>query len=566
MSTSNNKTGAKPLSKNKSAGSTTQSCPANQNKTVPCDVEDLELVFTDSSGALHKAVANDSRTVRENALQPKDLPYLKDSKYIKVGLYDAVLEVIAPALSTDATEVKKATVAANVNKPIGVCPKSEHPKIVMRNPRYEDNDGLKSSQSWTLQSVMPMDIYGRAMKVDDHVGKFYLRDVFYFFEDSRSPSHIKEITVEANACGVRDDGKKPNKRLKGLIRVYREDKYTLEVSIPSVVSKNASFKDERNVKGERTTTQARWAGGPTETSKYGRNGDMTEYAESDAGLFYEENATLDGNINEIDRQKDLKLSEFAKLTRNGRQLGGLDTINNIIKTRKTIIDGFSFIDELKKAVPQVGFGWSFKLDVLAGTIAGEWGIEAGSNHDTAEYKWVEPYGQINMAMSLLKMELAAFFGVECTSPAILNWFKRPAWEVVAKVELKIGLDCRIEKKIKLVGKDGANKVNKIGKEGSNNPDDMEKVLWINNFNSTGEIYAQFKVTVTGYGMDAKAGVAASMSAEFTIVKPFKVRAKGKRNEAYLYAYFTHFKRKKSPPWKKTLCREKVILKERYIIG
>ena len=202
--------------------------------------------------------------------------------------------------------------------------------------------------------------------------------------------------------------------------------------------------------------------------------------------------------------------------------------------------------------------------MLAGTVGGEWGIQAGSEYDTAEYKWVEPYGKIKLSMSLLKVEFAAFFGVECKSPAVLNWFKNPAWEVIAKVEVKVSIDCKVETDIKLAGSDNADKIPKIGKENSTNPDDFESVRWINEFASTGEFYGQFKVNVAGYGMDAKAGVAVSFSAKYTVVKPFKLRGEVKRNEAYIYAYFTHAKRKKSPPWKKVLCREKEIMSPRYV--
>ncbi|WP_026375736.1 hypothetical protein [Aestuariibacter salexigens] len=550
------------LSKDKQAGSSTQSCPLKENKVIPCDVGNLELIVVDSNGTEHKAVTTEPRTHRDKPLQPKDLPYLKNQKYLNVGLYDAVLEVLAPPLRTDATEVKKATVAANVSVPIGTCPKSEHPKIVMRNPNYDTNDGLKSKSTYVMQSVVPMDIYGKSMPVDKHVAKLHLRDTLYFFEDSRKPKHIKDIVVEAEGCGVRDDGKKPNKKLIGLIRVYREDKYVLEISIPSVVSKESSYTEERGIGGAKKVTEAKWSGGPTQVTSY-ENGAVKEYAEVDAGYFTTETETLDGKTNEI--TKSSELSEFAKLTRNGIELPGLDTINKIIATRKSIVKGFSFIDDLRKAVPQVGFGWSFKLDVLAGTIGGEWGIEAGSNHDTAEYKWVEPYGQINLAMSLVKLEFATFFGVECKSPGVLNWFKNPTWEVIAKIELKLSLDCKAETSFRLAGKDDADRIPKIGKESSTKVEDFEKVLWTNEVVSSSELYAQFKVTVVGYGMDSKAGVAASMSVKFTVVKPFRVRGEGKRNEAYLYAYFTHFKKKKSPPWKKTICKEKQIFKPRYII-
>ncbi len=551
------------INQNKKAGTSTQSCPLENNTKQPCDVGNLELIFVDSSGGSHKASTTDTRYNRATPVKPSDFPYLEDDKYINVAFFDSILEVIAPILSTDTTDVKKATFSASVSQPIGTCPKSYHPKISMRNSGAESNDGLsKASKSWVNQSIVPMDIYGKSMPVDNQVGKIKLRDVLYFFENSRKPNHVKDIFVEAKGCGVRDDGQAPNTTIKGLIRVYREDKYVLEVSIPSVVSKNASFKKETNINGEVTETIAQWGGDTTDTAKYGKNGNLSELSESDAGHFVNNTVSLDSNDYQLESSK--KVGEFAKLTRNGRQLGAIDTINKVIKARKLIVDGFSFIDELKKAVPQVGFGWSFKLDVLAGTIGGEWGIEAGTNHDIDAYKFVEPYGQINLAMSLLKLEFEAFFGVQCTSPSILNWFKNPAYEIVAKISIKVTLDCKVEANIRLVGKDDANKVNKIGKEGSSNPADSEKVLWINSVTSQGEFSGQFKVNVVGYGMDTKAGVVASLTAEFKVVKPFRIRGSAKRNEAYLYAYFTHAKRRKSPPWKKILCKEKMIMTERYI--
>lgn len=550
------------LNKDKKAGASTQSCPLKENIKQPCDVGNLELIFVDSGGKTHKSVTKDNRSNRKKKIEPADFPLQDDQKYLNVANFDTVLEVIAPVIVSDATEKKKATFTSRVTEPIGTCPKLYHPKISMRISGPEHNDGLQNSQSWSNQSIMPFEVYGKSMSVDNRTSRIRLLDTLFFFENSHKPKHIKDIFVSAEGCGVRDDGTEPNIMLKGLIRVYREDKYQLDISIPSVISKGASFKKEVNAKGEVTKTQATWAGKTTNVEVYGKNGDLKGLAEIDEGHFTSKTDKINDK-NEFSSKT--KLKEFAKLTRNGRDLGALDTINKIMEVRKLIINGFNFIDELKNAVPQVGFGWSTKLDVLSGTVGGEWGIEAGTDHDTEAYKFVGPYGQINLSLALIKFEFEASFGIECKSPSILNWFKNPAYEVIAKVAFKVDLDCKAETDIKLVGKDSTDKVPKIGKEGSSNDSDFEKVLWTNSVTGKAELYGQFKVNVYGYGMDAKSGVVGSVTAEFKVVKPFKIRGSAKRGKGYVYAYFVHTKKKKSPPWEFELYPEKILMKEKYLI-
>lgn len=534
---------------------------AQQEEKEDCDVGDLQLIFVDSSGKELRSATDAKRSLRANPLYAINLPVAEHDKYKKVSQYDAILEVLAPPLETDATDVKKATIAADVQNFIGTCPSAEHQLIKMTSKSYEPHDGITASNSWKLQSVLPMDVYGKSMPIDDHVGKFYLRDVLYFFEDASVEKYVKEIEFVAEGCGLRSDGSPVNKSLKGLVRVYREDTYSLEISIPSVVNKSASFKREVNLKGEETRTHTTWDSGKTDKEVFGKNGDMTSYAISDGNHFIDKSDELNDK-GEITSKTTLK--EFAKITHNGRDMHGLDSINNLLTVRRFFIDGFKFIDELKNAVPQVGFGWSVGIDVCAGTIGGKWGLEAGTDHDTPEYKWVGTFGEIKLALTIIKLDISAFFGVECKSPDIFNWFKRPAWEIIAKVEIKIVMEMRVDKTIRLAGKKGANKVAKIPPSGSSESSGYDEVLWTNTAISTGEISAQFKVTVAGYGMDAKSGVTVSFAAKATIVKPFKMRLNAKRNEAYLYAYFTHFKRKKSPPWKKVICKENEIMKERYV--
>lgn len=551
------------MSSRTTAGSTIQTCPTEQNVKQPCDINRLELIFIDASGKVHKAIANEPRHLRKTPRQLNDLPHLENQKYQQVIHYDAILEVLAPALMADSTERKPARISAIANG-LGRCPDNMHPKITMNNPRFDEHDELKASRTWILQTPTPMIVYGKPMSVDNPVGRFYLRDVLYMFEDAHSQSYIKDIVVQADGCGVRDDGKKPNIKLKGLIRVFREDKYVLELTLPSVYDKTASNKTELSINGNKQITEKKWSNDTSSSVTYSKDARMNNYSESKESYLFKTTQTISDQTNAI--TDTIKINEVIKLSRNGRQLNGLDTVNNIIKTRKSIVAGFNFFNELKDAVPQLGFGFSLKLDVLSGTIAGEWGLGMGSRHSTTEYQWVDVFGQINLALTLVKFEFAASFGVECRSPDILNWFGNPAWEVIAKIELKVSIDCQIKTALPLKGKSGAQKLTKIGKENSTNPNDLEDVLWTTALKSTIEFYGQFKITAAGYGMDTKAGVTGSVSVEMTVVKPFKIRGKSKRDEAYLFAYFTHAKKKKSPPWQLTLWKEKDILEECYLLS
>ncbi|NQZ06096.1 MAG: hypothetical protein HRT35_02955 [Algicola sp.] len=534
-------------STNKAGDDKLQCNQTTENTQVPCDVGGLKLEFIDSSGKTYSAVAFNTLSNRSPEPPPPNVGFHITEQYKKAFEYDVILEAIAPAFRADDTDLKKATFRAAIENPIGTCPTNEHVLVAMQNTKTENRDGLQGRQTWLNSSIASMDIYGKALPIDNQTGKFNLTDVLYIFQDTQAPKHVKDIYVTATSCGVRDDGQPPNKIIRGLIRVYREDKYVLEITVPSLMGKKSAYKEERNTKGEKTLTQAKWAGGNTTTEKW-KNGDLKEYGESDRDHFVTSTSTLDDSTDVQNSQTDTKkLKKFAKLTRNGHELGVLNTINSIIKVREMIVNGVKFIDELKNSVPQVGFGWSFELDVLAGTITGEWGIQSGADFDSAEYKWIEPYGKINLDLALLKLKFEASFGVECKSADILNWFGRTAFEIIIKATVIITLDCTVKKTIQLVGND-----------------QNEDVLWTNSFASKGEINAQFKVNVFGYGMDSKSGVIISITADFVVEKPFRVKATVERNEAYLYAYFAIGK-STSERWKKVLCKKSTIMKDKYVI-
>lgn len=553
------------FSTSSSVGETKQecNCSESENKTEPCDIGGLELIFFEPSGKQHSVVTKEKREHREKPLEQADLPYLNSEKYDNVVSYDAILEVVAAPFRTDETVGKPPAILSNITGFIGDCPKQEHAEIIMRNPDHETMDKLKASQSFKQITPAPMEIYAKSLPLDDYTSVFKLSEAFYMFRDKQSAQYVKDVEVEALSCGVRDDGEKPNKIMKGLIRIYRDDKFELKVNIPSVYSKGAAFKEKRNLKGKVAYRTATVAGGETETSVFGSNGDMTEYVEQDAGLFLTKTSSLDGPTNEITNTTEL--SNFVELSRNGRPLHVVDTVNRIIHIRTLILEGLSYLDDLKKLAPKVGFGWSVNLDVLAGNMSGNWGLQSGSKYDTDEYKWVKSYGELNASLSIIRLGLSAFIGIECKSPGILKWFGDPPWEIIVKVEISMELDCALDATINLTDEEVLEKVSKVGKEGSTNPDDFESVLWTNSVVSKATFIVQATVGLFGEELNAKGSVNTELTADMKVVYPFKVRGNIKHKESYIKVKFVRGKGNQKH-WKYVLCGEKYLVEESYFLG
>jgi hypothetical protein len=291
---------------------------------------------------------------------------------------------------------------------------------------------------------------------------------FVFFELVKSLlscTQPREVDFIAESCGARApaDGKQnANKELKGKLRIYRRDKWTVGVKIPPF----GKFQDKReagnrsdlfgastgdrtrqqnlsvggglvqrnttdNVAGNHSSvTDERWLahkGWSTEEGKLGNNQyRATRFSDSDGTL-------LDNSGSHSLSQMGMRLSRssgFALVVaHNDRELDIKEFIEKLKKGLEAFAAVVTDFQKLFKLVPKVGWTFDFTISVFEGWIGLEWApsyVDDGApiyddRYCAVEYKWK---GKIEL--TIIDLSVSVGFGIDVQMAGLA--------ELTAKIE------------------------------------------------------------------------------------------------------------------------------------
>lgn len=532
------------FSPNKAVGSGVTSCPAKALK--PCDAQ--KLIVKDA--VTGRKVLTTKKRVLEK-VPPTTPGWLKEP----LGRHDLVLELLADYVTSSGDPPKKKVNLSITSYYTGRCEQALHPKITMEAIR---GASAAETKSWNATSSPALELLARSYFLDSHFEGFFLAPFWSF-------DAVKELLVTARSCGIRRGGDgTPNADLSCLVRIYRNDLYTLTVKIPSFSTLTTSKSSTLNLRGETTHKRedALTVGG-FKASEYSHThvqnaGAGTNFTETKVGgsqgagqytLLTEKVGTkqgttiieekeqvtkrqglIHGSTTESDStekgKKTILGTELASCTpvislkRNGQELDFTGFIANLIDVWARIKKAW---DELMAWVPEVGWSVKFTLSLFEGSIIGKWGNTYDkAPPETDRYLAIRTFYEISLALDVFNVKLEGSFGVNITSPGVLDKLLTvKTWELIIQVKGTISSKASISKTLK----SSEGPVNaKITSDG------------------TVDLIAQARATLVGVTADARAGATGGLTFEGELKCSFTtsmhVAGEFKRKKITIYAQYT----------------------------
>jgi hypothetical protein len=499
-------------------------------------------------------------------------------EHLKASLrsYDLVLELLSDYQTESPEPIDKKVVLNIETSPIGTCPQREHLRTTFKPLNSYDD----SPAEWINQSATPVNLLAISSKVDKAGGpKRWLSPFWIFGED-----YVKQIEVAGESCGVRAQGD-PNKRLAALIRIYRNDVYSLSFKVPSfkeftrkregsvnakgdhIVSTNSSTKTFGRTTAEQsssTTTNLRKGSEFNTTVVGGRDGSGYTKLEESAGrnawedyLAAKETYTEHGGNPFMSKDVSLTHSDSTQgkeelifdvkpqeiqpnisLKRNTHEVNFTKAVNDIVNLQQRLVKAWN---DIQNWVPKIGWSATVDLSILTGTISGSWGHRLAKESDP-RFIAVDPFYDISFDLSILSYKLAVMFGVDFSIPALLDWFgDSKLLEIVLKAEGSISGDVKV----------------------SDTLQNFDKNVTALKGTSTVDISVHGRVSALGYYYDAKGGVEGGITFEGQFAASFDSPPTAEGEfffiETCVYAKFVDGKRgRKTTMWKQTLFKRKTI--------
>ncbi|MBI3776139.1 MAG: hypothetical protein HY273_11415 [Gammaproteobacteria bacterium] len=481
---------------NEKVDSATASCPLQKNTRTPCDVASLKVEDGASGRSLEISKSN-TKEPPPPGTPARILPAL--------ARYDAVLELLSAANeytgnSKDAKE-KNASLGL-VAMRVGTCPLKQHVALKIEPLNAVDAQDRHVLDGNTCPA--PVKVLGRALFTDKGPAK-WIAPFWIFGEEN-----IKQLKVSAESCGVLAEGK-PNRALKCLVRVYRDDEYKLTFQVPAFHKFKREWKAEEDIKGTVTressyehsirgdkvaeeshkTTRSNNASGRTDytTGKYGGKDQQGTYLAQEYGRGIKdgvaqiertsESAERSGPVSlyrdestqkvtstktvangaqfvfDVEAQKELKPT--LSLKRNGNEVDFTKAINDLINLQQRLVKSFN---EIKNWVPKVGWWVEIDLSILIGEIEGSWGNRYPEKpKDGDRYKLVEQYFDLDFNLKLIDYSVSLEAGIDFKSPEILDFIGGGRLlEVILKIQGKISGEVTVKEKLTSLADDKAIRV------------------------------------------------------------------------------------------------------------
>lgn len=520
------------VSSSQPAGAPTASCPRARKPIKVCDLTTAKL--TDAGAKTPREVT--AKGGQKFPLPPK-LPV--DKKRIAGG-YDLVLETVSDIRveGKSAAGAKFACVVPAAEY-IGGC--ADHATLcVCFHPKNPDlGDPIVDAATFhnvSFNGTVPAKTWITDKR---NLGS---GDFLAFF--TRDEDQVKQVEVTFLSCGT---PKPPQTEkigsLRGLVRVYRNETIDFSLSFPPLYDKTY-YKKTKDATG--TTITKTNSGTPQYTDTVKRDPSGKVISESTVHKQGWVNQTTQsssydratGAVTTKEPEKKLKIGLSIK--RNGEELTATKAINQWIEGYfKFSKDLFTALSDFQKMIPKVGFSFSCDITLVEGQLTGALGVRPEPGWDTDSHKWVTNYGKIGVDLKLLGIDLKFGFGVEASTPGIVDWLfsnGEKAFELFVGIKATLTLEMRLKGDATIFGPTE----NKSGEWTVMSAPGSAKL----------EVYVQAKVTWNGQTCDAKAGLEAGLKAGAEIkMNPFDIRASCQLTRGVVYAYFNYpGKKQPSPRW------------------
>lgn len=514
---------------NEKVNSATASCPLQKNTKKPCDVASLKV----ADGASGRSLEISKSRITD--------PALKDAQLLMWLLnYDAVLELLSSYTNYGGNDenAKKKNVKLNISAvPVGSCPLNKHLaiKVVPLDSRDKE-DG----KEWVNTTPDTLNILGRSRAKDHGLGQ-WLGPFWQFGE-----AHVKQLLVTAESCGVLASGK-PNRTLKCLVRIYRDDIYTLKFSVPSFKSFSHDIEakvDRHGTVSRESSSEASRFGDKVRVEKHssetnaakGTDFKSSEYGGVDKdGVYHSQKfgqGTKDNNFSMertatrttqdgipglirggttetykvdtkgketfVGKLEPQKIKPSISLKRNDTELDFTKAANQLLDLQGTIT---KTLNDIQKWVPDIGLKLKVELSIMTGEITGSWGNRYPETpKDGERYKLVEEFFDIDFNLEVIKYSVVLSAGIDFSSPKLFEWIGLK-FEVILKVAGK--LFGEVVAKAKLTSLAVFEPLRVTG-------------------DSTLDIFAHGKITALGITYEAKGGVTGGIKFEGTLVGGLRV--------------------------------------------
>ena len=522
------------------AGSPVLACPYRQNSSRPCDITQVQITDLASK----RSVKTDSN--RPAVCAPAVPP---EKKALAAG-YHLVLETMSAVIlpyKHFTEEEKVAKIKAEVKGGEG-CPDHGHILMLATPMNPDPRDDLITPTQYLI-GESPIRTPAKFWEpADDPQATFNLAT--FFLQPAET---IKTMEFAFERCGYRLSGD-PVTSVRGLVRVYRKEEFELSIKLPPWKEKTYKSRKPTGDGGyeEKQTTGSLLHPGSVETKTVDKDGDVENSKTYSTGWIKKTEVTVDTETMEWEKpEKNVELS--FSLKRNGNELETAKLITKIIQNLRQTVDGFTeALVSIKDFVPKVGWSGSVTASLCEGEITGSWGVRAQPDWDTPTAKWVTGYGELKFKLAVFTINASIQFGVEVSSPDILNWFGNKAWELIAIVKASIVGKLEMEGTLPLWG--------------PSELEDGKRKVESNKASIDAEVFAQVKVSIHGVVLEVKAGFETGFDLEASFLCPFQLKLDASMRAGIVYAYWNApGKQKNSPRWEAVIWEKKEIWKDKVLL-
>lgn len=500
--------------------------PQNQEQALEvCDLNSLSLTGGDKTVSC--TVSLSKRDISSVLSKFCNSP---DPKYQQISQFDLILEVVAPKPHKSTAKPLAISTAATM---LDVCNPNIHPFLQFNAVHGELHDELQGKVDAVMG--MPYQIYSRNGFGDMYISEtFGLLGIFWMFENTLSKKYAKNIFLNAISCGKRDDGELPNKALRGLVRVYRDDDFSVEFKLPPRLTKSKTASKFQDGSSSASSTDLL------------SNNTYSKATESGGNTIQSSNSAGDWGYSNTNDEGESSLAENVLVVKaNGTEIDVTKKINDFFALKKMIYDTVDVIKQIKDSAPQLGVSGDLNLDFFAGTISAKWGLGENKNN-TGEYVFLEPQGKVTMDIVWLAVAGKITGGVISESPEVLNWCGVKAWDI--NLSLTIGFSAQFSTSTSF--NFGCN-----AEESYKKNDKGETLIAQAVPSIKPTLKAILKVNVKGLGVEAGADFIGSFDFVCNLYWPFSLKYQRIRNKAYIAYYYTSAPGEPSPAGRLDLWEE-----------
>lgn len=445
-----------PTQPNSSTNDCKQGCPKAAQKL--CDVVRYCVKCT---------VLGDEKKVR-SLTAPKRVRgqpvkgQVSDEIRALLGAYDLIIDCVADYPSKENAmpegKVQIETMAAYVTGPCGT---SEHPYIVLKAlTRCDELKSTNGALGWKDDKSAMKEFYAQNMTWDQNNWGGNIGFIFDWLSTMLPGYNLKLLQYEARSCGIADRARSPNRNIVGLVRLFRNDTWTIQIKLPPLGKVEHERSGTRNVvtgdtqysrkttaqggfgyaKGEREY-KTETAGGKTtvesSNTQYRGNRGTQETYKSDGSSVTGKRTTTDTVGREFQRTADGsapqgqgwhqqrdgygrlipdRLQKPTRITvsvkRNDRELNITETIQKIAQALADVGETVKAALDALKRVPQAGWKVTVSLSLLEGSISGSWGPKMLDTPIDDRYFPVAINFKLTVDLTIIDIKVELSFGFD----------------------------------------------------------------------------------------------------------------------------------------------------------